>query len=148
VKEQFKKVVIPSPFASGVEDGLADDNEGDNGDTEIRVCAPCDGLLIEHVELHDNENRIAYTADEARAIGRALIAAADHIQHDGQGILASEALELWELAQKLQEAYHEGDLEDTKKRVSSVAAFITNFKLEAFRNRPRTVNYDLPEDNS
>ncbi len=131
MKEHFEEVEIPDPCAEGVDSTFV----GTFADDEVSI-----RIGVEHLRL---------TPDEARAIGRALIAAADHIQHDGAGILAGEALELWELAQKLQEAYHEGNFrEDVDRKVSAIAALIVNAKLERFRNRPRTVNYDLPEDNS
>lgn len=68
MKAPFQKVVIPDAFDGGI------------GDTEVHVCGPDNDVTTDHVEMRSNNERIAYTPDEARAIGRALIAAADHIQ--------------------------------------------------------------------
>ncbi len=137
MKERFEPIVIPDAFAS---EGL--------GETVVAT-QPQPGCDVVTISIGDEH--VGYTPDEARAIGRALIAAADHIQHDGAGILASEALDLWDLAMTLHEVCYTAGVDDPNKKQEAawrVAVFINDAKLERFRNRPRTVNYDLPEDNS
>lgn len=66
MKERFEPIVIPDAFAS---EGL--------GETVVAT-QPQPGCDVVTISIGDEH--VGYTPDEARAIGRALIAAADHIQ--------------------------------------------------------------------
>jgi hypothetical protein len=58
----------------------------------------------------------------------------------GAGILDTEALELWDLAQALESCDDGSD--EARACAAKIVAFVRDFKLEGFRKRPRVITPD------
>jgi hypothetical protein len=96
VKARFEPIVIPDAFAS---EGL--------GETVVAT-QPQPGCDVVTIGIGDEY--VGYTPDEARAIGRALIAAADHIQGETVQLQVGKLYEdesgdVWRVSEKDEPEY-------------------------------------------